>query len=155
MTSDGLKNMGKHVRPANACARSYWYTKDSVFWLAQMTLWHYNVGNFPPFVRPNIISNGPTNGLWIRQLRDTINWPWPSKPRLSCRITRPMLYFLALLCDPDIAVGLVGESTTSRSSCARRANSWFCTRCSYKKNKCMFNLIFKLTMNKNINYTYT
>ena len=33
------------------------------FWLAQMTLCVMTLCNFPPFIRPNVISGGPTNGL--------------------------------------------------------------------------------------------
>jgi len=49
------------------CARSQQYTKDSIFRLAQMTLCVITLDKFPPFVRPNVISDGPTNGFSIHQ----------------------------------------------------------------------------------------
>jgi len=62
MMSDALTNMGKQITLKVTCAQSQRY--KSVCWLAQMMLclmtWH----NFPPFVRPNHISDGPIMGCW-------------------------------------------------------------------------------------------
>jgi len=57
---------GKNVMSNIACARCQRYTNDSVFWLAQMTLCIVTSRNFPPFVEPNVKSDGPTSGLSIR-----------------------------------------------------------------------------------------
>jgi len=50
MASDAQINVEKDVTSNVACARSQWYMKDSVFWLAQMTLCVVMLRNFPPFV---------------------------------------------------------------------------------------------------------
>jgi len=65
MTSDAPTNAGKHVMSNITFVR---YTKDSVFWLAQMTLRIMTFRNFPPCAETNIISDGPTNRSSIRQL---------------------------------------------------------------------------------------
>jgi len=49
---------------ACACCQPW----DSVFRLAQIMLCIMTLHNFPPFVGPNVISNGPTNRLSIHQL---------------------------------------------------------------------------------------
>jgi len=64
MTPDALTNAGKQVTLTIAHACSQGYTNDSVFSLAQMTLC---IMTFPPFVGPNIISDGPKKGLPKRQ----------------------------------------------------------------------------------------
>jgi len=59
MTSDAPSDGGKHVTPNTACARSQPYTTDWVFKFAEITLQFMMLGNFSPFVGPNIILNGP------------------------------------------------------------------------------------------------
>jgi len=68
MTSDAPTNAGKHVTSNTAGARSQRYTKYSVIWLAKMALRLMMLRNFPPYVGPNVISYGPSNGLSIHQL---------------------------------------------------------------------------------------
>jgi len=67
MMSNAPTNAGKHVTTNIACVHSQRYTQHVVFWLAQMMLCLMMLPNtcFPPFIRPNIISGGPTNGLLI------------------------------------------------------------------------------------------
>jgi len=82
LTSDALTNVGKHFTLNVACACSQWITKDSVFWLAQfMCIMTFHT--LLPFIRPNVISCAPTNGLSICQLthgplyKQTVNKvPW-------------------------------------------------------------------------------
>jgi len=47
MAFNAPTNVGKHVTSNIACARSQWYTKNSVFLLAQMTLalWRYVISH--------------------------------------------------------------------------------------------------------------
>ena len=52
MTSNAQTTAGKHVTSSLACAHSQRYTKDSVLWLAQMIVVHYDVTQFPAFCRP-------------------------------------------------------------------------------------------------------
>jgi len=49
------------------------HTKDSVFLLAQMTLCLITLCNFPPFLGPNTISDGPTDELSILQFMRVIH----------------------------------------------------------------------------------
>jgi len=65
-------NAGKHVTLNDVCANCQWYTNDSVFWLVQLTC-VMAVHNFLPFFKPNVISDGPTNGLKIRLLSNNNN----------------------------------------------------------------------------------
>jgi len=65
---------GKACYLKHCIACSQWYTIDSIFWWAQM-MCVLTINNFPPFVKPNIISNGPTNWLLRRQLRPINKWP--------------------------------------------------------------------------------
>jgi len=67
MTSDALTNAGKHVTPNMTCVHSQGNTKDSIFRLAQGMLCVKMLRNFWPFVGPNVISDGSTNRLSIRQ----------------------------------------------------------------------------------------
>jgi len=62
MTFNALTNAGKHVTSKTACACSQRNKNDLVFWLAHMTC-VMTLRNFPPFVKPNVISYGPTNGF--------------------------------------------------------------------------------------------
>jgi len=62
---------GKHVSSNSACVRCKRYTKDAVFGLAQMTC-IMTLHNFPLFFVPNIISDGPTIGLSIGQLKTAL-----------------------------------------------------------------------------------
>ena len=66
MTSDALTNAG--MRVTSNIALSQQYKQDSVFWLTQMTLCVMTLHNFPPFFRPNVISDGPTTRLLMCQL---------------------------------------------------------------------------------------
>jgi len=52
----------------NACVHYQRHTTDSVFRLALSLLCIMMLHNILSYVRPNIISHGPTNGLSIRQL---------------------------------------------------------------------------------------
>jgi len=58
-------SVGKHATSNFACACSQRYTKDSVIWLAQMTLCVVMLCKFPPFVEPDVILDGLTNRLSI------------------------------------------------------------------------------------------
>jgi len=49
MTLGAPTNVENHVTTNIACARSQRYTKDSVFWLAQM-MWVIALRIFPPFM---------------------------------------------------------------------------------------------------------
>jgi len=62
MTLDSPTNAGKHVT-----SNVKQHTNNSVFWLAQMILFVMMIHNFPPFIRPNVISNGMTDDLSIHQ----------------------------------------------------------------------------------------
>jgi len=65
MTSDGLTNVLEHVTSNIACGLGQRYTKKCVFWLALNDIVHYDIINFSPFVRSNVISDDPTNRLSI------------------------------------------------------------------------------------------
>jgi len=67
MTSDALTYAGKHVTPNMTCAHSQGNTKDSIFRLAQGMLCVKMLHNVRPFVGPNVISDGSTHRLSIRQ----------------------------------------------------------------------------------------
>jgi len=67
MTSDAPTSVGKHITLKVACTHSQWYTQDLVFWLADMTR-IMTLHNFPQNLRPNVISDGPSNGMSIRLL---------------------------------------------------------------------------------------
>jgi len=68
MTSDDQTIWVKNLTANIACACSQRHTKDSVFWLVHIMLCIMTLLNFPPFVRPNAISDVLTNWLSIRQL---------------------------------------------------------------------------------------
>ena len=72
MTSNAPTNAGKHVWLNIACACSPQNTKDTVFWLAQMTLCITALSNFRHFVKSNIFSGGSTNGLLICHLINSL-----------------------------------------------------------------------------------
>jgi len=68
LTSEAPTKAIKHVTSKISCARSQQYTKNqSFYWLNEV------VGNdnskFPALIGPKVISDGPTNGLSIRQLK--------------------------------------------------------------------------------------
>ena len=67
MTSDTLTNVRKHVTSNTAFVRSQWYKKiqssDCPIW--RCSLWH---NAKPSLLSDNVISDGPTNRLLIRQL---------------------------------------------------------------------------------------
>jgi len=65
MMSDAPTNAGKQVTSNVECERSQGNTKDSVFWLVKMMLCAITLHTFLPFVGPNVISDGPTNGFLI------------------------------------------------------------------------------------------
>jgi len=67
MMSDALTNVEKHVTSQVAFAHGQGYTKDSVFWLAQITLCIMMSSNFSPFLGANFVSDALTNRLLIRQ----------------------------------------------------------------------------------------
>ena len=67
MTSGALTNPGKLVMSNIACVHTPWFTKNSVFWLAQMTLCIMALHNFLRFIGPNTISGDLTYRLWIGQ----------------------------------------------------------------------------------------
>ena len=67
MTSDAPKHAGQHITLNIACARSHQYTTDWVVWLVEITLCVMTLSNFPLFVGPNFISDGPKTGLLIHQ----------------------------------------------------------------------------------------
>ena len=56
-------NVGKQVMLNIAYTRCQRNKRNSVFWLAKMTLCVMTLRNFQPFVAPNVNSDGPTNGL--------------------------------------------------------------------------------------------
>jgi len=69
MTPDAPRNAGKHITSNVAGVRSQQYTKESGFWLAQMTLCVETLHHFmfPPFIR-QINPGGTTYGLSLRQI---------------------------------------------------------------------------------------
>jgi len=60
-------NVGKQVKRNIACEQSLQYPKDLVFCSAQAMLCVMTLHAFQSFVRPNVISEGLTNRLSIRQ----------------------------------------------------------------------------------------
>ena len=70
--TDAPTNAGTNVNQTMHLSHHNRYTKYLVFWLAKMTLCIMRLCNFPPFLRPNIISNDPTNGLSIHQFHNTL-----------------------------------------------------------------------------------
>jgi len=70
-------NVWKYVTSNNARVRGQRYTKDSVFWLAQMVC--VMMLRFSPcFVGSNVISYYPTNWLTIHQLYTIISDTFPA-----------------------------------------------------------------------------
>jgi len=68
MMSDVPTNAEKQDVSNSECAYCQRNTNDLTILLAQMTLCIMMLRNFPPFIRPSLISDGPTNGMSIRQL---------------------------------------------------------------------------------------
>jgi len=68
------KKAGKLVTSNVACTCSQQYTDNSVFLMDEMALCVMTYRKFAPLVGANIISNAPTDGLWIHQLKKIPFW---------------------------------------------------------------------------------